>query len=292
MITRRTFLAITAASSSAMAQTVKPERPRVIATPPPTGPGLVAADITKLAPETEQLDLYLLIGQSNMKGRGVMPETAANNPRILAMHMKDDLWYVARHPLHLTGDAQTFAGHDNAGVGPGLAFAEALAAAHPNSTLGLIPCAVGGSQIKLWQRGAKLYDEAMRRAKLALQTTAPVKGRIRAALWLQGESDAAPALRAVYEAKLLALVDDLRSDLAMPELPFIACTIGEMGDASKMADKAAMNQILLSLPQKRPHTACIDCRDLKTHIGDSVHFDTAAQNTIGQRFAESLLKLP
>jgi hypothetical protein len=292
MLTRRTFIALTAASTSALAQTAKPAKPKVIATPPPTGLGLVTADITKLAPETDQLDLYLLIGQSNMKGRGVMPETAASNPRILAMHLKDDQWYVARHPLHLTGNAQTFVGHDNAGVGPGLAFAEAIATAHPRSTIGLIPCAVGGSQIKLWQRGAKLYDEAMRRAKLTLQTTAPLKGRIRAALWLQGESDARPAELAVYEAKLLKLVDDLRSDLDSPELPFIACTIGEMGDAAKLDGKAGINQILLSLSQKRPHTACIDCRDLKTHIGDSVHFDTVAQNIIGQRYAETLLKLP
>ncbi len=59
-----------------------------------------------------------------------------------------------------------------------------------------------------------------------------------------------------------------------------------MGDADKLADKAAMNQILLDLPSRRPHTACVDARDLKTHIGDNVHFDTAAQNEIGKRFAE------
>jgi hypothetical protein len=30
----------------------------------------------------------------------------------------------------------------------------------------------------------------------------------------------------------------------------------------------------------------VDARDLKTHIGDAVHFDTAAQNEIGRRFAQ------
>ena len=44
-----------------------------------------------------------------------------------------------------------------------------------------------------------------------------------------------------------------------------------------------MNRLLPSLPQKRPHSACIDARDLKTHIGDNVHFDTAAQEEIGRR---------
>jgi hypothetical protein len=110
-------------------------------------------------------------------------------------------------------------------------------------------------------------------------------------LWLQGEANANTAGLTVHEAKLLQLVDDLRADLAQPDLPFIACTIGEMGDVSKLGDQGAMNQLLLSLPAKRAHTACVDARDLKTHIGDSVHFDTPAQNEIGRRFAVKLNEL-
>jgi len=281
-ISRRRALVLGAAalvSSSTHAQVAK--KARKAGTPPPTHPPLQAVDITKLPEGAEQLDLFLLIGQSNMKGRGVMPDEPKRDPRIVMMHLKNDSWYLARHPLHLTGDAKTFKGHDNAGVGSGIAFAETLAAQNPKLAIGLIPCAVGGSSINLWQKGAKLYDEALRRAKLA-----PVNARIRGALWLQGEANANPDGLAVHETKLLKLVDDLRADLALPDLPFIACTIGEMGDAAKLGGKAAMNKILLDLPSKRPHTACVDARDLKTHIGDSVHFDTAAQNEIGRRFAE------
>lgn len=260
-------------------------------TPPPTHPPLEPADVTKLPGGVEQIDLYLLMGQSNMKGRGIMPDEPKRDPRIVMMHLKDDQWYLARHPLHLTGDANTFAGHDNAGVGPGLSFAETIIAGDPKVRVGLIPCAVGGSRIDLWQQGAKLYDEALRRAKLALQVTDPVNGRIRGVLWLQGEADSAPDRREVYEAKLLKLVDDLRADLSTPDLPFIACTIGEMGESARVADKAAINAILLSLPSKRPHTACVDARDLKGNIGDNVHFDTDSQNAIGRRYAEQMKKL-
>lgn len=278
------------------AQEPSPESPpkrkgaRVV-TLSPTKPPLQPVDITKLPEGTAQLDLYLLMGQSNMKGRGVMPEEPKRDPHIVMMHLTDDSWYLARHPLHLAGDAKTFAGHDNAGVGPGLAFAETLLAQNPKATIGLISCAVGGSLINRWQKGAKLYDEALRRAKLALQTTAPVKGRIRGVLWLQGEANANAAGLGVHEAKLLKLVDDLRADLSQPNLPFIACTIGEMGDASTLTNKAAMNQILIALPSKRPGTACVDARASKTHIGDNVHFDTAAQNEIGRRFAAKMSEL-
>ena len=276
---------------SALVAHAAKERSQRAQTPPPTHPPLQAVDITKLPDDVERLDLFLLIGQSNMKGRGVMPEQPLRDPRIVMMHLRDDHWYLARHPLHLTGDAQTFAGADNAGVGPGLSFAETLAARDAKVRIGLVPCAVGGSSIRLWQKGAKLYDEALRRAKLALQTTAPVKGRLCGALWLQGEADANEAGLAVHEAKLQKLVDDLRADLAAPELPFIACTIGEMGAADQQTNKAAMNKLLLALPGKRPHTACVNARDLKSSIGDNVHFDTAAQTQIGQRYAEQYLKL-
>ncbi|MBI5693960.1 MAG: sialate O-acetylesterase [Verrucomicrobia bacterium] len=262
-----------------------------VATPAPTHPPLRPVDLTQLPTGTAQLDLYLLMGQSNMKGRGVMPAEPRHDPRIVMMHLKDDAWYLARHPLHLVGDAKTFAGHDNAGVGPGLAFAAALVDQRPNVAVGLIPCAVGGSPINQWQRGARLYDEALRRARLALQATEPVQGRIRGVLWLQGEANANAAGLAVHETRLLQLVDDLRADLAQPDLPFLACTIGEMGDTAKLADQAAMNRILLALPSRRAGTACVDARDLKTHIGDSVHFDTAAQNEIGRRFAAQLIEL-
>lgn len=262
-----------------------------VTTPAPTQPPLRPVDITQLPAGTTQLDLYLLMGQSNMKGRGIMPAEPMYDSRIVMMHLKDDAWYLARHPLHLVGDAKTFAGHDNAGVGPGLAFAGALVDQRPTTAVGLVPCAVGGSAINLWQKGAKLYDEALRRARLALQATAPVQGRIRGVLWLQGEANANDDGLAVHEAKLLKLVDDLRADLARPDLPFIACTIGEMGDAARLADQAAMNRILLALPARRGATACVDARDLKTHIGDNVHFDTAAQNEIGRRFAAKLNEL-
>ncbi len=262
-----------------------------VETPPPTRPPLEPVDIARLPAGCDRFDLFLLIGQSNMKGRGVMPAEPLRDERIVMMHLRDDAWYLARHPLHLTGNARTFAGHDNAGVGPGLTFATTVAARTPRARLGLIPCAVGGSSIALWQRGARLYDDAVRRTKIALRPAGQVQPKLRGALWLQGEADATDARFPGHEEKLLRLVDDLRADLGEAKLPFIACTIGEMradGDGRRNAD---MNRLLLSLPQKRPHTACVDARDLKTHIGDHVHFDTAAQEEIGRRYAAQYLEL-
>jgi hypothetical protein len=287
---RRVFLlCLLALSSPLFAQ--KAAKAKKANTPPPTKPPLVSVEIMKLPEGTTHLDLWLLCGQSNMKGRGVMPEEPKQDTRIVMMHKMDNQWYLARHPLHLTGDAKTFQGHDNAGVGPGLAFAEVLAAQDKTAVIGLVPCAVGGSSIKLWQKGAKLYEEAIRRAKLALQTTAPVKARIRGVIWLQGEANANPQELPLHAERLRAMIEALRTDLALPELPFIACTIGEMKSEPQLTNLKAMNEIQLALPKSVPHTACVDARDLKTHIGDAVHFDTAAQNEIGKRFAAKAIQI-
>jgi hypothetical protein len=262
-----------------------------VQTPPPTSPPLVAADAGSLPEGCERLDLYLLIGQSNMKGRGFMPEQAANDPAIMMMHLRNDAWYVARHPLHLTGDPDTFEGHDNAGVGPGLAFAEAMLAADPTARIGLIPAAKGGSKIGLWSGQRPLYQEAIRRTKLALEAGPAGRTRLRAVLWLQGESDAEPALAEAYAGALHSLVDRLRADLGDPNLPFIACTIGEMREGEPGRLSSAINETLIELPRHRPRTACVDARDLRGHIGDKLHVDSATAEEIGRRYAAALREL-
>lgn len=272
------------------ARTENAAAPILIQTPPPTHPPLAAVEIASLPEGCDQLDLYVLAGQSNMKGRGFMPEEPSRNPQIVMMHMNNDHWYVARHPLHMKGDPITFEGADNAGVGPGLAFAEALCARDPKVRVGLVPCAVGGSSITAWAKGAKLYDETLRRARLALAQTSAVHGRLRGILWLQGEADAAAKGLENHEMRVLNLVDSLRMDLGALDLPFILCTIGEMV-VDRPTRKGDMNRILLSIPAQRSHVACVDARDLKTHIGDFVHFDTEAQNEIGRRFAAELLEM-
>jgi Carbohydrate esterase, sialic acid-specific acetylesterase len=97
----------------------------------------------------KRLDLFLLMGQSNMQGTGKLPAEQTLNPRIVMMHIKNNRWYVARHPLHFDGDPITMQDGQERGVGPGLAFAEAVVGREPD-VVGLIPCAREGSPIAMW----------------------------------------------------------------------------------------------------------------------------------------------
>lgn len=236
---------------------------------------------------TERVDIYLLLGQSNMKGRGALPVEQSTDARIINLSMGDDQWYLAAHALHKAGVPDLIDGSDNAGVGPGLAFAQAMLAEDSATRIALVPCAQGGSWINLWAKNGRFYTPAVARANQALADFPEGSARIAGVLWLQGESDSLENRYAVYAAKLTDLVQRLRSDLNEPELPFVACTIGTFikpkGEYLYVAD---INADLLALPESLPFTACVDARDLKDgHIGDYMHYNTESQAVIGARFA-------
>src|SRR4051794_10431428 len=81
-------------------------------------------------PQNVPLQLFLLIGQSNMAGRGkVEPQDRVPHPRVWVLD-KDDQWAPAIDPLH-------FDKPKVAGVGLGSRFGRTLADADPSIHVGL-----------------------------------------------------------------------------------------------------------------------------------------------------------
>ncbi len=237
---------------------------------------------TKLPPR-ERFYLFLLVGQSNMAGRGkVADQDKQPIPRVLKLS-KGGNWVPAIAPLH-------FDKPNIVGVGVGRSFAAQVAAANPEITVGLIPCAVGGSPIASWEPGGyhastktHPWDDALPRAKLALKS-----GTLKGILWHQGESDSKPALAGVYEEKLHALITRFRHALNEQSVPFIAGQMGQFSerpwdDARKFVDAAHRN-----LPMQVPHTAFVTSDGL-THKGDQVHFDAKSYRELGRRYAGAYL---
>lgn len=227
--------------------------------------------------------LYLLIGQSNMAGRGeVEAEDRLPHPRVLALG-RERGWIPAVEPLHWDKPM--------AGVGPGRAFGCAMADAEPSIRVGLIPAAAGGSPIEVWQPGGHWeqtashpYDDAVQRARRAMQD-----GFLQGVLWHQGEGDAQPDRAPLYAQRLDDLIARLRRDLALPELAFVVGTLGDylLGDRPHAA---IINAALQSLPLRVPHTACVDAAGL-THKGDGLHFDSASARELGRRYALAMRSL-
>jgi hypothetical protein len=223
------------------------------------------------------LDLFLLVGQSNMSGRGkVEAQDRVTDPRIW-MLTKAEAWVAAVDPLH-------FDKPKVAGVGPGHSFALAVAAAKSDVNIGLVPCAVGGTSIEQWKKGGKLYTDAIRRAKVAMQ-----HGTFKAILWHQGEGDTGSAKPKAYPAQLKQLIADFRKDLELPDLPFI---VGELGRFHQKisAGTDGFNAQLEAFAATEPRCACVSSESL-TSIGDNTHFDAASQREFGRRYAAAYLKI-
>ncbi|QDH78955.1 sialate O-acetylesterase [Echinicola soli] len=231
---------------------------------------------TSSTKQDSSLDLYLLIGQSNMAGRGPLDTTiSSSDPRILMLDSNNQ-WVPAIDPLHFDKPM--------AGVGPGLNFAKAMLEKYPDQRIGLIPCAWGGSPIRVWAPGTKYldhfpYDEAIFRAKTATKT-----GVLKGILWHQGESDNDPEKAASYFENLKTLITNLRRDLNAPNLPFIA---GEIGYFNR---EDHINSVLKQLPDSLPFTAVVSAEGL-TDKGDRLHFDTPSAHKLGLRYAKAIQQL-
>lgn len=105
------------------------------------------------------LNSFLLIGQSNMAGRGPLNEVEPIiNHEILMF--RSGQWRVAEEPVH--NDKP-----DLAGVGLCMSFAETLQKRF-NKQIGLIPGAVGGTSLDEWQKGGELYSNAVNETLKAL----------------------------------------------------------------------------------------------------------------------------
>jgi hypothetical protein len=228
--------------------------------------------------------LYLLFGQSNMAGRGrVGPQDQEAHPRVLALDKANE-WLPAVDPIHFDKPAI-------AGVGPGLTFGQAMADRDPSVCVGLVPCAVGGSPIATWvpggywqQTDSHPYDDAIARTVVAMQ-----EGLLKGILWHQGESDSSEADAPLYGERLAELIAALRSALRAPDVPFVAATLGDFVLA-KNTWALTVNEVLMALPERVAHTACVEAAGL-AHGGDDLHFSAEAARELGRRYAAAMIRL-
>jgi acetyl esterase/lipase len=219
-----------------------------------------------------------------MAGRGQVEEIdKAAHPRVFTLDQNDQ-WVAAVEPLH-------FDKPKIAGVGPGLAFAKAMADANPGITIGLIPCAVGGSPLSSWQPKAideatntTPYDTALRRAKLAMND-----GTLKGILWHQGESDATDKLAPKYGDRLEQTLGRMRDDLGAPN----AClVVGGLSDELVASNPyaARLNAELEHFGFRFDHAGFASAQGLKLK-SDHLHFDSASARKFGQRYATAMLRL-
>lgn len=232
---------------------------------------LFCADAEAQSPQ-KPMRLFLLLGQSNMAGRGSVPSNEpAFNSRIYMMN-KEMNWIQAKDPVHFDKPI--------AGVGLCSEFARVLVKKDTNITVGLIPCAMGGSSLDEWKPGSKLYTQAIERAREAVKS-----GALAGILWHQGEADSAPDKLASYGERFAAMISQLRKELSAPTVPVIVGELGRFREASR-----PFNDALPTVVSRVPNCALATAENL-TDKGDKLHFNTQSLHLFGQRYAAVFLAL-
>ena len=242
--------------------------------------------------------LFLTIGQSNMEGNpAIQEQDRVENPRVKVLAYNNcpnlgrtyNQWYTASPPLH----------NCNAGLGPADYFGKTLADALPESvTIGIIPNAISGVDIDFFRKGVvsarrtefrippdnqrpSAYDLVIERARLGQQV-----GVIKGIIFHQGESDSGQPNRDQWVAKVQGMVRDLRADLQLGNIPFLA---GELlYNTSGGCCGSSMNPLVNSLPSQIEGAFAVSAAGL-TNV-DQYHFDTASQRELGKRYGQTMLQ--
>ena len=231
-------------------------------------------------PQVEPLEIYILMGQSNMAGRDTSAlDTQVDDKRIVAFR-EDNTWQVARDPIHKK------TGRTEPGIGPGIPFAKAMLDSGDVTHIGLVPTAVGGSPLRRWEKGGDLYAAAMEKIKFAIQ-----HGKIKGVLWHQGESDSDKQSNAeTYGVRLIQMFQDLRADLGMPNLPIV---VGEMGyflEPERFPFASHVREGLRNTADSLKCVGFVGSIGLE-HKGDQLHFSAPSAIELGERFAKAMIEI-
>lgn len=242
-------------------------------------------------------DVYLLIGQSNMAGRGVFAPADTLSP-LEGVYLLDDRGepVPAVEPLNRYSTIRKAMHVQGMSLSHG--FAE-QARARTGRRILLVVNARGGSSLDQWmpdapqgffstsasedadRRGQAMpsfYDEAVRRTRQALEY-----GELKAILWHQGESDSDSLKVATYLPKLSRFVAALRTDLGVgEEVPFIAGQIQPRHENARF-----FNPVISRVAEVIPNSFCISSEGLETNP-DNLHFTRDSQLELGRRYAASL----
>ena len=226
------------------------------------------------------MKLFLLVGQSNMAGRGNLGEV----PEILdkrCFMLRNGRFQPMREPICFD---RPLTGKYHIGVGLATSFA-VRAADFFGEEIGLIPAADGGTSLADWAVGGLLYDHAVMQAKLALRSGGEMAG----ILWHQGEADCGTVERASsYAARFAPIITQMQKDIGC-DVPLI---LGELGEFLAQYENGraryfqTVNEQLHRYARTHGKCAVASAAGL-TDNRDQLHFNAASLRVFGERYFDA-----
>lgn len=225
----------------------------------------------------------LMIGQSNMAGRGELDEVKPIENELCYM-LRMGRWQRMSEPVN---PDRPLVGTFHSGISLAASFADEYAK-HFGVQTGLIPCADGGTRISQWMPGEILFDHAVMQTELALRTS-----KLEAIIWHQGESDCHTDEDVLaYKDKFLHMITELRKRIGAEGVPVI---IGELSEniapCYNVEDRPCkMNKVFYSIAKELQLCGVASSAGLELKA-DGLHFNSQSCRKFGKRYFEEFLKL-
>lgn len=219
---------------------------------------------------------FLMLGQSNMAGRGFINEVPPiYNERIYML--RNGRWQMMTEPINYDRPVS--------GISLAGSFAEAWSCKNKDDIIGLIPCAEGGSSLDEWAVDKELFRHAVNEAKFAKESSELV-----GILWHQGESDSNNGNYKVYYKKLLVIIEALRKELNAPDIPIIIGGLGDFlgkeGFGKSCTEYTLINKELEKFAFEQDNCYFVSAEGL-TSNPDGIHIDAISQRKFGLRYFEA-----
>lgn len=262
--------------------------------------------------DPSKFHLFVCLGQSNMAGgfkeshlyndQGQYEPVTDPAPRVLVY--KAGGWQPASHPLIK---------HNKVSFSLPIPFAKKYLEllTDPEVKVGLITSAYGGKQIGFFIKGNAMYPGGLSRHKGT--------GTFKGILWHQGESNTTGVDRYItFKDNLLGIVRDIRSDLDMPDLPFVTGQLSRMAsntlpEKDKFESCEVITRVLADIGDyidNAAHVRSSNCGLCTEHVrylvdengkptgqtmrmpDNTVHFNRSGLTTMGHRYARAILDYP
>lgn len=234
-------------------------------------------------------DVILLMGQSNMSGRGSGYQESIDgplNPRIQQWSRDNKIITASEHLEHgdLAADTLTK-------VGMGTAFGRAYVGnLQAQRKVLLVPTAEGSTALvgAAWSPGGKMFEEAVQRTNAALASD--VGNCIAAVLWHQGERDINAGIdQDTYRLAWMDMIATLRTRIpAIAKAPVVLGEFAPAWIASEPELTAPVLAAIRSIPEHVEFTAVVSSAGLSSNYGDIRHFNAVAQRELGKRYFDKL----
>ncbi len=223
------------------------------------------------------INSFLMIGQSNMAGRGNFGEVPEIDNKLCQM-LRMGGWQKMSEPINVDRGVFT---EWFSGVSLAASFADEYAK-HYNQPVGLIPCADGGTSLADWMPGGILFDNALWHAKLAMRTS-----KLSGILWHQGENDCMDIKNVdTYIERFTQMITTLKKEIGMPDLPVIIGEISENIDSERWnipkENTVKFNENLTKIPDCK----LVKASDLQLKE-DGIHFNSFSLRILGKRYFEA-----